>query len=172
MGYELTRQNIERRRDIVRRHYYTGLSVSLILERLEDMDALFPPGADYDERYSIIANDIAAIKKGAMEAISIAEFDAQQKHAEYVDRMNFLYHAAIQDGNIALAAQLSKSIAQAYGVTTDEPVVVRGDFLSTMMSLKQSAQRKLEERKVIDVTHEVIPAEIVKPAADVILNKH
>lgn len=106
-----------------------------------------------------------------MDDIAIDEFDFKQQHALYIDRQKFLYNQALQDGNLALAGNFSKDIARAYGVQTDEAIVVKGDFLSMMKGAKEQALRKLAERKVIDVTPETMPIEVVKPAADVIFHK-
>lgn len=170
MNGELPQQIIHRRREMVRHLHYTGLSVPLILERLEKHDFLFPLVADYDEKYSMVATDIAAIKKAAMEAIAIDEFDIKQQHALYIDRANFLYYQALQDGNLSLAGNFSKDIARAYGVQTDEPIIVQGDMLNLLKGAQVQAQKRLQERKAIDVTPEKLP-DVVRPQSEVILNK-
>ena len=167
----LPKQAVNRRRDIVRHLFHTGLSISLILERFEsqDFDLLFPPLADYDDRYSLIAADIAAIKKESLEAVNITAFDVQEQHALYIDRQQFLYRQALADGNLALARVISQDIAKSYGIQVDEPIEVRGDLLSMLRGAQQAAARKIEERKAIDVTPlEVMPD---KPAADAIFVK-
>lgn len=167
----LSKEIIDKRQEMVRHLHYTGIKIPLILQRLSDHLSLFPPAADYDERFCIIASDVATINKQAMDDIAIDEFDFKQQHASYIDRQKFLYNQALQDGNLALAGNFSKDIARAYGVQTDEAIVVKGDFLSIMKGAKEQALRKLADRKVIDVTPETMPIEIVKPAADAIFHK-
>lgn len=167
----LPKQSIDRRRDLIRHLFYTGLSVPLILERLEKHEFLFPITADYDEKYAIAASDIAAIKKEAIAAIAIDEFDIKEQHALYIDRQKFLYHLALQDGNLPLASTLSKDIGKAYGVRTDEPIVIQGNLLDLLKGMQGSPQKKLEEQKVIDVTPEVMPDVPVRVRADAIFHK-
>ena len=169
---ELLKESVDRRRDLVRRYHYVGLSIAQILERLDGHKyPLFSMTADYDDKYSTIASDIGVIKKEAMEAINITEFDAQEQHAHYLMRQTFLYNLSLEDGNLALASSLSKDIARGYGISTDEAIVLKGDLLSLLKGAQQTAARKLEERKTIDVTpREAIP-DAVKPQADIIFNK-
>lgn len=169
---ELSKQSVDRRRDIVRRYHYVGFSVLQILERLEDHKyPLFPLTADYDSKYSVIASDIAIIKKEDLEKINITEFDAQEQHAHYLARQTFLYNLSLEDGNLALASSLSKDIARGYGIITDEPVVVRTDLMSLLKNAQAGAQKKLQERKVIDVTPQETIPDAIRPQADAIFHK-
>ena len=171
---ELLKQSVDRRRDLVRRYHYIGLSIFQILERLDGHKyPLFPVTADYDEKYGVIASDVAIIKKKDLESINVTEFDAQEQHALYIARQTFLYNLSLEDGNLALASSLSKDIARGYGISTDEAIVLKGDLMSMLRNAQQTATRKLEERKIIDVTpQEAIPdALATKVQADAIFHK-
>lgn len=168
---ELLKQSADRRRDLIRHLYYTGLSVSLILERLNKHDSLFPITADYDERYSIVASDIAKIRKEAIEAVNIDEYEIKEKHAEYIIRQEFLYHLAIQDGNLALARVISLDLGRAFGVEVDEVMTVKTDLLGLLRNAQAGAAKKLQERKAIDVTPQETIPDAIRPQADAIFHK-
>lgn len=164
---EPSKQIIDRRRELVRHLHYSGLSIPLILERLEKHDTLFTLTSSYDDRYQQIHHDIEVIKKEAMDVINIDAFDAKEQHALYIDRQKYLYHLALQDGNIALASTISKDIAKSYGVQTDEPIIVAADIMTLMKKAQQDATKKLEEKKAIDITPPV-----AKPSPESIFAKH
>lgn len=160
----------DKRRDLVRLLHHTKLSVPQIVERLDKHYELFPPYCNYEEKKRFVYDDIRAITQDIMADIAIETFDAKQKHAEYIQELIFLYQKALGDSDYALAFQLAKSKAKAYGIQTDEPIVIKTDLMTAFKSAKdlldKKRQREIEEKKTIDIT-----PQIVRPTADAILNK-
>lgn len=166
---------VDRRRDLVKHLHFTRLSVSQIVAKIDghgELSALFPAHSTYEERKRIIRDDIKTIQADLTADIAIEEFDAKQKHAEYIGRQEFLYTLALRDGNLPLANEVSKTIAKAYGIQTDEPIVVKTDTMALMQAAFKKMQNR-EQPKIEEQTTEVIDItpQAVKPAADVILAK-
>lgn len=119
-----------------------------------------------------MTSDIVKIRKEAIEAVNIDEYEIKEKHAEYIIRQEFLYHLAIQDGNLALARVISLDLGRAFGVEVDEVVTVKTDLLGLLRSAQAGAAKKLQERKMIDVTPQDATLEIpAKVPADAIFVK-
>jgi hypothetical protein len=54
---------------------------------------------------------------------------------------------AVENGNYALAAKLSKDIARAHGVVTEEPIRVETDLLKQMSDAFAMGEKRFLERK-------------------------
>lgn len=167
---------VDRRRDLVRHLHGIGLSVLQIIERIEGHFELFPSTATYKQKRSIIDNDIIEIRNKVMADIAIDTFDAKEKHAEYVEQQKFLYYKAVQDGDYTLAERVSKNIAKAYGINTEEPIVIKSDILTVLSRAREDFKKRkeIEETKAIDVTPEASETREEVPIrlpADAILTK-
>lgn len=146
---------VDRRREIVRHWWHISTAVPVILERLSRHDeyAFLDPLLTYRQRCKVIQEDIEAIRREAHAGLDVSEMDAKLAHADYIVRTEYIYSQSLQQGNLELAQKLNKDIAKAKGVQTDEPIVVKGDFLTIMMEATKKARATVEhqEQKVIDV---------------------
>ena len=146
----MVRDTTEQRRELVRKYLYQGLSAQGILQRLiesEILSSLLP----YAQQREIVRRDVRTIQEQDREKFAPAATAAQNGLADYLARQHYLYTEAINSMDFPLARALSKDIAHAQGVQTEEPMVVKTDMAALMREASQLAQQKIRHQ-TIDIT--------------------
>lgn len=153
----------EIRREVITRLFYAGKKIQEIIVVLDRRKAL--EAYTFHEKIRFVKNEINSIKNRDRSSLLQLRKDADQAFAEYVGRQHFLYGLAVENRDIPNAMQLSKDIARAYGIRTDQPIEVKTD-LGEMLRQASMARRpeppkaeKVEEpRRAIAL----LPASLVK----------
>lgn len=154
------------RKELVRAYHHQGLSVTDMLRRL-DGNGLFSPTQRYNARYSLVARLLRSTQKEDAKRYRVLQDEAGRALVEYIGRQSFLYQKAVEDGNWALARDLSKDIARAHGVPTEEPIRVETDLLSQLQAAFQVGMKKVteERRRIAESSKETPKAiEIMPPS--------
>src|SRR5262245_8527794 len=140
------------RKDLVRNYGRLGLSIPIIIRRLDEQ-GFFSPTQSYNARYSIVVRLLRSVKREDAKSYRVTQEDSNQARAEYLDRANYLYSQAIQLGDLRLAHDISMSIARAHGINTKEPIKVETNFYEVMLQASQMARANAALRKPsIEVT--------------------
>lgn len=148
-------ERIAERWELVKLYYRSGVSEDQIAKILTDGE-YFPPSWDYRHKIIILRRDIKRIVKNDEQRFARIQQDGQLALIEYISRQELLYQKAMEDRDYGLARELSKDVAKAYGVPTEEPIRLEGDFLSQMKAAFQvGMQKRLEQSKSLP------PAEVV-----------
>jgi len=135
------------RKDLLKNYLRQGLSVPEMMDRL-DRQGLFAPTQGYGARYSLVSRLLRSIRKEDSRRFRVLQEDSERALIEYIERQSFLYRKVVEDGNYELAAKLSKDIAKAHGVVTEEPVRVETDILVQMGQAFALGEKKMQERRV------------------------
>lgn len=146
--------SVEERRELVRGYHRQGLSPAAIISRL-DAKQYFPTTKTYSAKRNLIREDLRFIAAEDRRRYAHTLDEINAALIAYVGRTEHLYGKAVENGEIDLARQLSKDLARAYGVQTDEPVKVELDMASLMKDAFLSAQAK---RKAIPAVARTIAA--------------
>ena len=136
-GSKRTRERIE----IVRLMSRAGMDAVKICARLDKFD-FFPDDMPYQKQMEVVAGDIRKVKREDKGRFDALREDSQAAWAEYVGRQMALFEKCMDDGDHALATQVSKDIARAYGIDTNEPIKIEGDLVSLMRAATQKALEK------------------------------
>jgi len=140
------------RQDLVQHYWRLGLSIPEMMQRLE-IEGLLATTQTYAAQYAIVSRLLKTVKHEAAKSYTVTPEDNRQAWREYVDRQTFLYYQAVQSGDLALAGELSKDLARAHGINTDEPIVIKTDLMTMLKNAQEQARKKLEARRsIIDVT--------------------
>jgi hypothetical protein len=150
------------RKDLVKTYLRQGVSIPEMLTRL-DQNGLFSPTQSYNARYSLVVRLCRSIRKEDSARYRVLRNDAERALVEYIARLEFLYAKAVENGDYKLARDISKDLAHAYGVQTEEPVRVETDMLVEMVDSFPHAEKKLEQWKQQAALSSLIPALDVIP---------
>lgn len=134
------------RKELVRAYYRQGLSVPDIIRRL-DQNTLFSPHQTYNARYSAVLRLRRSVQREDSRRFRALQQDSEQALTQYIARQEYLYMKAVENGNYELAAKLSKDIARAFGVPTEEPIKIETDILTQMGAAFAMAEKKMAERR-------------------------
>lgn len=146
LGIERTRERIE----LVRLYTRIGLREEQIIQRLTIGDYLNPIW-EYGKCLKVIRKDIKYVKREDQRRFNQLQEDAKIALAEYIFRQVAIFEKSIEDGNLTLASTTSKDIARAYGLATEEPVVIKGDIISQMKAAFSAAQQKIDQRRSLPI---------------------
>lgn len=136
-GNKRTRERIE----IVRIMSRAGMDAVKICARL-DKFGFFPDRLNYRQQLDVVLADMRKVKKEDKGRFDALREDSQSAWSEYVGRQMALFEKCMDDGDHALASQVSKDIARAYGIDTNEPIKIEGDLVSLMRAATQKALEK------------------------------
>jgi len=150
---------IDKRRDIIRRQFYLGNKLPAIISSLEK-NSLFPRSLSWGEKCRIVEDDLRIIHKEDRERLATTLDDQKEAQQQYILRQMHLWDLAMEAKDLATASQVSKDIARAQGVQTDQPIQVKTDLAELLMgmsrkkSVAQDEKPKIEERKAVSLLPE------------------
>ena len=129
------------RLQLVRTYFRAGYTVEDIFKKLSSAD-YFPGTMEWERGIKEVKKDLKLVAEQDKQNYLTYNADAELALREYLFRQAHLYHLALESGDIALAAKLSKDIANVHGVSTGEPIRVEGDLFAKMIGSFPSAEQK------------------------------
>lgn len=134
------------RRELVRLWVRSGAHEDRIIQILVD-GGYIPPTWEYKGKRALVRSDIRKVQSEDTTKFQSLKLDAEKAWQEYVARQSMLFEKAMEEGNVAVASSISKDIARAYGIPTDEPIRVETNLLDQMKEAIQMGAKRLLEQK-------------------------
>jgi hypothetical protein len=139
---ERTRQRIE----LIRLFCRLGIKETEVIQRLQD-GGYIPLSWDFKKKRRLIRKDIKKAKSEDLDRYKQLMSDADGALVEYIGKLEVIFEKAYEDGNWYLCRDLTKDLARAHGVPTEEPIRIETDILSQMQIAFQAGMKKINEQK-------------------------
>lgn len=150
-------ERVRQRQELVRLFCRLGTKETEIIQRLQD-DGYIPASWGYRKKQLLVNRDLRRAKKEDLDRYHRLMGDGDRALVTYIGKLEVLFERAYADGNWSLCRDLTKDLAKAHGVPTEEPIRIEGDILSQMQQAFQMGMRRIAEQKppprVIEVVKE------------------
>lgn len=139
-------ERTSQRTEIVRLLHRLGRKETEIIQRLQN-DGYIPLIWSFGKKTRLIRDDIRRVRKEDMAKFKSVMQDSDSALVDYIGRLQTLFDKAYEDGDWQLCRDLTKDIAKAHGVPTEEPIRIETDILSQMQLAFQTGMRRVSEQK-------------------------
>lgn len=133
-----------------------------ILEKMEKHDKnekegflFFPETQSHRARLRVIRHDLDAICISDARRFSALQTDAEKARHEYIARQELIFKEAFLHRELEIASRVSKDIARAHGIPTDEVMAPKNDLISALEALRA--------KKALGAPQEPIEMKFTKP---------
>lgn len=139
-------ERVRQRQELVHLFYRLGIKETEIIQRLQD-DGYLPVTWEYRKKQLLVNRDVRRARKNDLDRYHRLIANGDQALVSYIGKLEVLFERAYGDGNWHLCRDLSKDLARAHGVPTEEPIRIEGDILSQMQLAFQVGMRRIAEQK-------------------------
>lgn len=149
------------RLDLVKTLHYQGKSIVEIVDALEEQQ-LLSSSISASSKYRLVQRCLRKIRKEDLDRFHVTRDASDAALSEYIGRQTVLFELAVQSRQLETARGLSKDLARAFGVPTEEAIKVDGDLLTLLRAAtntnrerrkaQELASSPREDGNVIDIT--------------------
>ena len=153
-GAERTRQRVE----LVRLFYRLGIKETEVIKRIEDIGYI-PATWEFRKKQLLINRDLRKVKREDIIRYQKLMQDGDRALVDYIGKLETIFERAYEDGNWQLCRDLTKDLARAHGVPTEEPIRIETDLLSQMQAAFQVGMKRMSEQKNLPSPTPIIDVE-------------
>jgi len=139
-------ERIRQRLELVRLFCRLGMKETEVIQRLQD-GGYIPISWEFKKKRSLVRRDIKKVNSEDVTRYKQLVSDGDGALIEYIGKLEVLFGKAYEDGDWHLCRDLTKDIARAHGVPTEEPIRIETDILSQMQIAFQAGIKKISEQK-------------------------
>ena len=139
-------ERVRQRQELVRLFSRLGIKESEIIQRLQDTGYI-PATWEFRKKQLLINRDVRKAKKEDIDRYRRLMADGDRALVNYIGKLEVLFEKSYEDGNWSLCRDLTKDLARAHGVPTEEPIRIEGDILSQMQLAFQAGMKRIAEQK-------------------------